>query len=92
MQQWLLWLKSRLREDPVLAEQNERLVRSEDLTEGYPSLRKVLHAIANHEDVPNVGVRRVEVNCQASGEASFNVWRVDVDEVEGGYFSKSDLS
>jgi hypothetical protein len=63
-----------------------------DLAEGYPTLTKVLRAISNIENVPDKGVRRIEVNCFASGDATFNVFHVDAEEAVGGYFTTEDLS
>jgi hypothetical protein len=64
---------------------------SEDLSEGYPTLGLVLQAVHAHDEVRSTGVRRVEVNCFASGEATFNVTYVDEDEPVGGYLDKSAL-
>jgi hypothetical protein len=56
-----------------------------DLAEGYPTLDRVLKAIQEWEDVPTTGVRRVEVNLFASGEATFNVWVLGEEEPRGGW-------
>jgi len=48
-------------------------------------LRKVLKAIGDAEDIPQTGIRRVEVNTFASGDATFNVYIVGEDEAVGGY-------
>jgi hypothetical protein len=59
-----------------------------DLAEGYPTLAQVLRGISNHENVPDEGVTRVEVNTFASGDATFRVWVVGSDEAQGGYLEQ----
>jgi hypothetical protein len=51
----------------------------------YPSLRKVLHAVANHSDLPSGPVERVEVTTLASGEATARVWTARAEEPTGVY-------
>lgn len=58
---------------------------TEDLAEGYPSLNQALSAIASDDKIPDTGVRRVEINLFASGEATYKVTLVDQDEPDGGY-------
>lgn len=58
------------------------------LADGYPSLSSVLSAIPAADDVPEEGIRRIEVNCFASGDATFNIWTVDEVEPRGGYLDK----
>jgi hypothetical protein len=62
------------------------------LSEGYPSLAKVLHAVGQDKEIPNVGVRRVEVSTFASGEATYKVVSVDSEEEIGGYLSREQLA
>lgn len=56
-----------------------------DLAEGYPELGSVFSRILEQEDIPKTGVRRIEVNCFASGEATCRVWIVGLEDPEGAY-------
>lgn len=58
---------------------------SDDLAEGYPSVRKVLYAIGKDPELPTTGIRRLEVNTFASGDATYRMWTVDSEEPQGGY-------
>jgi hypothetical protein len=60
----------------------------EDLAEGYPTLARVLRGVLNDDRVPDVGVRRIEINTFASGDATYNVWLLGHDEPEGGYLDE----
>jgi hypothetical protein len=62
------------------------------LAEGYPTLAQVLRGILNDPNVPDTGVRRIEINAFASGDATYNVLTVDSFEAQGGYLTNSDLS
>lgn len=62
------------------------------LAEGYPSLASILRGINSDEEIPDAGVRRIELNAFASGEATYNVWTVGAEEPTGGYLAKSDLT
>jgi hypothetical protein len=59
-----------------------------ELAEGYPTLGQVLAAVHDVEEIPDTGVRRLEVNAFASGDATYQVWTVDREEATGGYLAK----
>jgi hypothetical protein len=59
----------------------------EDLAQGYPDLTQVFAAIPQQDDVRTTGVRRLEVNCFASGDATFNIFYVEQEEPVGGYIT-----
>jgi hypothetical protein len=63
-----------------------------ELAEGYPTLTELLRKLNNEENVRDVGVRRLDLNLFASGEATYNVWYVDAEEPEGGYIPPDDLA
>jgi len=52
----------------------------------YPTLRKVLHAVANDPQTPEGQVERVEITALASGEATYRVWEPRAEEPIGGYY------
>lgn len=54
-------------------------------SEGYPSLAKVMSAIQQDPEIPNFGLRRLELNTFASGEATYKVWTTDAEEEVGGW-------
>lgn len=56
-----------------------------ELAEGYPTLDEVVRAIIDDDKVPNVAVRQVQINCFASGDATYNVWILGEDEPQGNY-------
>jgi hypothetical protein len=58
----------------------------------YPALEGVLRAVLASPEIPSGPIERVEVNCLASGEATWRVWTPKADEPEGGYFAPGDLS
>lgn len=51
----------------------------------YPSLGRVLMLLPEQEDFPEGPVERIEIRCQASGEATCLVWTPRADEPWGGY-------
>jgi hypothetical protein len=57
----------------------------EEETGGYPDLSDIFGRLLDAEDLPKQGVRRVEVNVFASGEATCKVLRWDAEEPEGAY-------
>ena len=59
-----------------------------DLAEGYPTLKEVVRGILEDDAVPDIGVRRVEINCFASGDATYRVWILGREETEGGYLGE----
>jgi hypothetical protein len=69
----------------------DRLATEEDrdeaaaLAQGYPSLEEVVEALLEAEDIPHVGVRRLELNAFGSGECTYQVWAVGAEEPVGGY-------
>jgi len=79
-----------------LTEGSERTVDSQategDLAGGYPRLVLVLAVINSLEDIPDEGVRRLEVNTFASGDATYQVWTTDAEEARGGYITSEQLS
>jgi hypothetical protein len=85
VRQWLLKLKSSLKEAWDMTENQQQLTEQEELAEGYPNFKQVLSAIGRLDDLPTAGVRRIEVNTFASGDATYNVWVVGADEAVGGY-------
>ena len=62
----------------------------EDLSEGYPNTTEALRAILQEEDLPDGGIRRLELNLFASGEVTWRVHRLDSDEPDGGYLKLGD--
>jgi hypothetical protein len=58
------------------------------LAEGYPTLSQVLRGLLQGEDVPDVGIRRLEINCFASGDATYNYTQVGQEEALGGYLDE----
>jgi hypothetical protein len=85
VRKWCMNLKSMLKEAWDMAENQPELSEQEELAEGYPDFKKVLSAISQIQDLPEAGVRRVEVNTFASGDATYNMWVVGADEAIGGY-------
>jgi hypothetical protein len=59
-----------------------------ELAEGYPTLAEVLRGILNDAEVPDVGIRRLEINCFASGDATYNLTQVGATEAIGGYLDQ----
>lgn len=51
----------------------------------YPDIFEVLAAVADDIDAETVHVERVEVYCQANGDASYRYWEPRADESEGNY-------
>lgn len=56
----------------------------------FPSLKHVFAAIQQHPEVPDTGVLRLEVGCQANGEATFRVWTRGAEEEIGGFLPAED--
>lgn len=54
-------------------------------TGGYASPVDVLLEAETHEDYPNGPIRRVVLNMQAGGDATWSVWAVEEDTPYGGY-------
>lgn len=67
-------------------QQNEG--NSAELTEGYPTLSQVLRGILNDEDIPDVGVERLDLNAFANGTATYRVWIRGAEEHQGGYLDQ----
>ena len=51
----------------------------------YPDIRKVCRKVFEDPDYPEGDVERIEVYCQASGEASYRVWAARSVEPVVGY-------
>jgi hypothetical protein len=68
-----------------MVDNNQDVTQEPDLAEGYPNLHDVLTLMAKDEELPVRGVRRIEVNTFASGDATYQVWVVGADEAVGGY-------
>ena len=60
---------------------------TEVLAEGYPTLGQVVRAILQDDTVPDVGCRRIEVNCFANGDATYRVWILGHEEPEGNFLT-----
>lgn len=61
---------------------------AEDLAEGYPSIAQVVRGILGSDDLPERGVYRIEINCFASGDATYRAYIVGRDDPEGGYLDQ----
>lgn len=53
----------------------------------FPPLDKVLAAIRENPDMPEGEVERIEINCLASGDATYRVWAPRAEEPVGGYIA-----
>lgn len=51
----------------------------------YRHPAELLEEIVNADDFPRGEVSRLEVHCQASGEATWRVWEPGADEARAGY-------
>ena len=60
---------------------------TEVLAEGYPTLAEVVRGILQDDAVPDIGARRIEVNCFANGDATYRVWVLGFEEPEGNYLT-----
>lgn len=58
----------------------------------FPTLERVFQRIMQEEDVPKTGVLRVEIGCQANGEATYRVTARDAVEDIGGFLPAEDSS
>jgi hypothetical protein len=81
----MLNLLSKVKEAPNMADDQPERTQEPDLAEGYPDLDKVLRAISNDPELPKRGIRRIEVNTFASGDATYQVYVTGADEGVGGY-------
>ena len=57
----------------------------------YPSIQAVLAAVASADNLPEGDIDRIEINCLASGEATYRVWAARAEEPEGGVLSADSL-
>lgn len=58
----------------------------------FPSARKALHALQQHDDFPKGPVERIEINLVASGEATYRIWEPRADEPVGGLLTRDQLA
>lgn len=52
----------------------------------FPTLQEVFSKVLAAEDIPKGGVLKVEIGCQANGEANYRVWSRDSVEPAEGFF------
>jgi hypothetical protein len=73
-----------------MTEPELQLQTTEELAEGYPTLAQVVRGILADDRVPDIGVQRIEVNCFASGDATYRVWILGVEEPDGNHLTDLD--
>jgi hypothetical protein len=68
---------------PEKAQQEQRSFDHNE--DRFPTLKKVFAAVLNEPEIPDTGVLRVEIGCQANGEATYRVWTRGAEEEIGGF-------
>lgn len=52
----------------------------------YPSIHGVIDQVLGEDHFPDGPIERLEITCQASGDANWRAWPARAEEPEGGYF------